>query len=169
MFYHGRLTLTSRFFFSGHIWSFDWSFPSEVAKAHGKEALRVTTKVCNQNLIRFDCKIDTRIKVTGLQKAAFQESHFLFLCPPYEVHSNTSDETLLCDDFRGCMYVREMRVHENRAAIVSNRQGLNITSQIPGQSRDRIGFLGEAAKSAQTFSICECPCWKQSGGCRIAL
>ena len=67
------------------------------------------------------------------------------------------------------MYVREMRVHENRAAVVSNRQGLNITSQIPGQSRDRIGFLGEAAKSAQTFSICECPCWKQSGGCRIAL
>ena len=101
------------FFFSGHIWSFDWSF--------------------------------------------------------HEVHSNTSDEILLCDDFRGCMYVLEMRVHENRAAVVSNRQGLNITSQIPGQSRDRIGFLGKAAKSAQTFSICECPCWKQSGGCRIAL
>lgn len=102
-----------KIFFSGHIWSFDWSF--------------------------------------------------------HEVHSNTSDEILLCDDFRGCMYVREMRVHENRAAVVSNRQGLNITSQIPGQSRDRIGFLGEAAKSAQTFSICECTCWKQSGGCRIAL
>ena len=140
---------------SGHIWSFDWSFPSEVAKAHGKEALRVTTKVCNQNLIGFDCKIDTRIKVTGLQKAAFEESQFLFLCPPYEVISNTSGEILLCDDFRGCMYVREMRVlqHENRAGVVSNRQGLNITSQIPGQSRDRIGFLGEAAKSAQTFCI----------------
>ena len=128
---------------SGHIWSFDWSFPSEVAKAHGKEALRVTTKVCNQNLIGFDCKIDTRIKVTGLQKAAFEESQFLFLCPAYEVISNTSGEILLCDDFRGCMYVREMRVlqHENRAGVVSNRHGLNITSQIPGQSRDRIGFL----------------------------
>eukprot|EP00435_Cladocopium_sp_Y103_P019923 s209_g4.t2 len=144
-----------KIFSSGHEWSFDWSFPSEVAKAHGKEALRVTTKASRQNLIGFDCGRDTRIKITGLQKQAFDESQFLFLCPPYEVISNSSGDILLSGQFRGCMYVREMRVlqHQNAAGVVSNRQGLNIASQNPGQSRDRIGFLSDAAKHLQTIQI----------------
>lgn len=144
-----------KIFSSGHEWSFDWSFPSEVAKAHGKEALRVTTKASRQNLIGFDCGRDTRIKITGLQKQAFDESQFLFLCPPYEVISNSSGDILLSGQFRGCMYVREMRVlqHQAAAGVVSNRQGLNIASQNPGQSRDRIGFLSDAAKHLQTIQI----------------
>ena len=144
-----------KIFSSGHVWSFDWSFPSEVAKAHGKEALRVTTRACNQNLIGFDCCRDTRIKVTGLQRQAFEEAQFLFLCPPYEVISNRAGDILLCEKFRGCMYVREMRVlqHQDREGVVGNRQGLNIVTQNPGQSRDRIGFLSEATRSSQTVSI----------------
>eukprot|EP00438_Fugacium_kawagutii_P028414 Skav216771 [mRNA] locus=scaffold3378:44289:50185:- [translate_table: standard] len=183
-----------KIFSSGHVWSFDWSFPSEVAKAHGKEALRVTTKAWNHNLIgflvddfipifrrfhlnrpsesvperalrlvgfawlkmlRFDCGRDTRIKVMGLQKQAFDEKQFLFLCPPYEVISSSSGEILLSEQFQGCMYVREMRVlqHEKRVGVISNRQGLNIASQNPGQSRDRIGFLSDAAKNRETVTI----------------
>ena len=144
-----------KIFSSGHMWSFDWSFPSEVARAHGKEALRVTTSPCKQRFIAFDCSCDTRIKVTGLPRQAFEESQFLFLCPSYEVLSSSLGDILLCEKFCGCIYVRDMRVlqHQQGAGVVSNRQGLNISAQNPDQSRDRIGFLGEAAKSLQVFSI----------------
>lgn len=95
-----------------------------------------------------NCVDDTCVKVRGLQTSAFDEKQFLFLCAPTPTLSNDFGAILLGNEYRGSVYVREMRVLTGDR----NLHGLNL-QKIVSKSRDRMDHLAEGAKLKHTFNV----------------
>ena len=115
------------------------------------ESLVVSTAVCEEEKLPDSPGMvneDTCIYVTGLEKAAFDEAQFLFLLPAFKVVSGTDGDILLGGAFRGCIYVRDMRVLTG----AENHLGLNLKT-IKVKRRDRIGHLDHRDMLKHIFNV----------------